>query len=59
MPCPKKKLCRSKRGMRRAHDFLIVPSAGQCQSCGALVRPHRVCQECGQYKSREVLQPRA
>lgn len=58
MAHPSDKISRSKRGMRRSHDFLVKPPMATCQNCGAVVRPHRVCGECGYYKGKEVVAPR-
>ncbi|MGZ3724027.1 MAG: 50S ribosomal protein L32 [Bdellovibrionales bacterium] len=55
MPTPKKKTSRSRRDMRRSHDFLTVPGVQVCPNCGALSKPHHVCASCGQYKGREVV----
>lgn len=41
MPCPKKKTTRSKRGMRRSHDFIDRSELRTCDTTGALHRPHR------------------
>lgn len=41
--------------MRRAHDHLDSKSLAQCANCGATKRPHHVCQQCGHYKGRAVL----
>ncbi len=27
----------------------------KCPSCGAMIRPHRVCKECGSYKGKKVI----
>ena len=27
----------------------------KCPKCGADIRPHRVCSECGNYKGKEVV----
>ena len=40
MPTPKKKTSRSKRDMRRSHDFLVVPAMAIDKKTGELVRPH-------------------
>ncbi|AHI05981.1 50S ribosomal protein L32 [Bdellovibrio bacteriovorus W] len=40
MPTPKKKTSRSKRDMRRAHDFLTAPAVAVEKKTGELVRPH-------------------
>jgi len=54
---PTSKISRSRRGHRRSHNALSVPATGKCPQCDALVRPHRVCTECGYYRDREVLSP--
>lgn len=55
MPTPKKKTSRSRRNMRRAHDFLTPPGVQVCPNCGALSKPHHVCLSCGHYNGREVV----
>lgn len=55
MPTPKKKTSRSRRDMRRAHDFLTPPASQNCPNCGGLSRPHHVCASCGYYKGREIV----
>lgn len=56
MPVPKKKTTRGKRGQRRSHDRLDAPAFSTCSNCGALRRPHRVCQACGHHNDTPVLQ---
>jgi len=58
MAHPADKMTRSKRGMRRSHDFLKPPAVATCPQCGALIRPHRVCKECGTYRGRDVIAPK-
>lgn len=55
MAVPKKKISKSRRGMRRSHDTLSVASYAECSNCGELKRPHHVCAACGQYDGREVI----
>ena len=55
MPTPKKRTTRSRRDMRRSHDFLEVVTTNNCQNCNALVKPHHVCPSCGYYKGKEVV----
>jgi large subunit ribosomal protein L32 len=55
MPQPKSKVSKSRRGMRRSHDFITRSADSNCSNCGAVTRPHRVCSECGYYKGKEVL----
>ncbi|MEE8392925.1 MAG: 50S ribosomal protein L32 [Rhodospirillales bacterium] len=55
MAVPKKKISKSRRNMRRAHDSLPAAVYEECSNCGELKRPHHVCPSCGQYKGREVM----
>jgi len=54
MAVPKKKVSKSRRNMRRAHDALRSSSYEECANCGELKQPHHVCSACGQYNGREV-----
>ncbi len=54
MAVPKKKISKSKRNMRRAHDALVDATYEECANCGELKRQHHVCASCGQYKGREI-----
>ncbi len=53
---PKHKISRHQRGNRRRHLRVDVPTLVTCQNCGKLMRAHRVCKECGQYRGRQVIQ---
>ena len=55
MAVPKKKVSRSRRNMRRAHDALRPSSYSECPNCGELKRSHHVCGACGYYGGREVV----
>lgn len=59
MPNPKKRTTRSRRDMRRAHDFLERTTTITCSNCKSLVKPHHVCPTCGYYKGREVVTAKA
>jgi large subunit ribosomal protein L32 len=52
---PKNKVSRHRRGNRRRHLALTAPTLVKCPNCGSMMRAHRVCKECGQYKSRQVV----
>lgn len=54
MAVPKKKISKSKRNSRRAHDALSGAAYEECPNCGELKRPHHVCAACGRYNDREV-----
>lgn len=55
MPTPKKRTSRSKRDMRRSHDFAVPKTSVNCPNCSALKLPHNVCTSCGYYKGKEVV----
>ncbi len=56
MAVPKKRMSRSRRGMRRSHDHLIETAASEaCPNCNQLKLRHHVCGHCGQYRGREVV----
>lgn len=59
MAVPKKKTSKSKKNMRRSHDSLGTNACVECPNCGELVRPHHVCEACGQYSKKEVLVKKA
>ena len=55
MAVPKKKVSKSRRDQRRAHDALKPGAYEECPECGEIKRPHHVCPACGQYNGREVV----
>jgi len=55
MPNPIKRHSKSRRNMRRAHDFLKPILASSCPKCRAPKLPHHVCPNCGTYKGREIV----
>ncbi len=59
MAVPQSKTSKSKRDMRRAHDFLEVTSRSSCANCGAVKLSHHVCPECGFYRGREMVRKAA
>ncbi len=54
MAVPKKKVSKSRRNHRRAHDALGGINTVECSNCGELKRAHHVCSACGHYDGREV-----
>ncbi|MFZ3116661.1 MAG: 50S ribosomal protein L32 [Syntrophales bacterium] len=55
MPNPVKRHSRTRRNMRRAHDFLTPTEVNACPQCGQAKLSHHACSNCGTYKGREVL----
>ena len=56
MANPKRRHSKARRDKRRAHDALRRPGTATCSNCGAIKLPHRVCQECGYYRDRQVIE---
>ena len=44
---------------RRSHHGLTAPTLATCANCGSHHRPHHMCQECGFYKGRLVIDMKA
>ncbi|MGH7249553.1 MAG: 50S ribosomal protein L32 [Minisyncoccia bacterium] len=40
---------------RRSHHALDSTNFAKCENCGALKRRHTVCQSCGFYRGKKVL----
>jgi len=40
---------------RRSHHALKAGSFSHCSHCGRETRPHTICQNCGYYKGRQVI----
>jgi large subunit ribosomal protein L32 len=55
MPNPKRRHSHSRKGRRRSHDGIAVPSFAACPNCGTPKLPHKACPECGFYRGRQVI----
>lgn len=40
--------------MRRSHLALKTTGLVKCPKCASMIKPHRVCSNCGFYKGKEV-----
>ena len=57
MAVPKKRTSKRRKGMRRANDYLTFSErVTTCSNCGADVLLHHVCETCGYYKGRKVIE---
>ena len=52
---PKKRTNNSKQGMRRMHDKVNAGAIVYCEKCHEPKRQHTVCENCGTYKSEQVI----
>jgi len=55
MAVPFRKVSKTRKRMRRSHNALTANMTTKCPKCGASIKPHRVCKECGSYKGEEVI----
>ena len=55
-PLLKRRHSPSRRGKRRAHDFLTLNHLVVCETCGEYHVAHHVCPKCGTYKGETVLE---
>jgi large subunit ribosomal protein L32 len=56
MAVPKRRRSKSKKRMRAANWKAYVPTLTTCNNCATLIKPHRVCSECGFYKGKQIIQ---
>lgn len=54
-PLPKRKVSKSRRNRRRAHDALTLKHLVECVNCGEYHIAHRVCPKCGHYRGELVV----
>lgn len=56
MAVPKRKSSQARRDKRRSSTWkLAAPGLVKCPNCGALIKSHHVCPECGMYDGKEVV----
>ena len=55
MAVPFRKISKTRGTMHRTHYKISANSLTTCPKCGAPVRPHRVCKNCGTYKGKDVV----
>ncbi len=56
MAVPFRKVSKTRKRMRRSHNALEAASTTVCKECGAVIKPHRVCKNCGSYKGKKQLE---
>lgn len=56
MAVPFRKVSKTRKRMRRSHNALEAVSTSACKECGAMIKPHRVCKNCGSYKGKTVIE---
>ena len=56
MAVPFRKVSKTRKRMRRSHNALETVGTTKCSNCGAVIKPHRVCKACGNYKGKQVIE---
>lgn len=55
MAVPKQHRSKSRQGQRRQHIYLKDKQKTLCSKCAKPVLPHILCENCGHYKGREMV----
>ena len=55
MAVPARNVSKTRQRTRRAHMALEAKATTTCANCGAVIKSHRVCKECGYYKNTQVI----
>ena len=55
MAVPKRRTSHSKKNMRRSHHALAPTVTAKCPRCGATVLTHAVCENCGHYRGKQIV----
>jgi large subunit ribosomal protein L32 len=56
MAHPKHRHSKSRRDKRRTHDKATPATLASCSNCGATVKYHTVCPECGYYRGKLAIE---
>lgn len=56
MAHPKHKHSKTRRDKRRTHYKAVAPTLSTCSNCGATVKYHNICPECGFYRGKQVIE---
>ena len=55
MAVPARRVSKTRGRKRRTHYNISEKTVTKCPKCGEVVKPHRVCKNCGTYKGKEVI----
>ena len=55
MAVPQRRTSKTVKRKRRSHERLQMPNLSACSNCGEMIKPHRVCKNCGFYKKEEII----
>ena len=55
MAHPKSRISKQRKRKRRTHYKITAPHVVSCSNCGAPTLRHRICEACGSYRGRTIL----
>lgn len=55
MAHPKSRISKQRKRKRRTHYKITAPHVLDCSNCGAPVLRHHICDACGSYRGRTIL----
>ncbi|MFA6666923.1 MAG: 50S ribosomal protein L32 [Bacilli bacterium] len=55
MAVPFRRTSKTSKRMRRTHYKLNVTGVTTCPNCGAMIKSHTICPQCGYYDGKQVL----
>lgn len=55
MPIPFRRTSKTRKAKRQTHQKVDAPNTSLCTNCGASLKAHNVCQKCGYYKDKKVI----
>ncbi len=56
MAVPFRRVSKTRKRKRRTHFKLSLPGVTKCPECGEVIKTHRACPECGNYKGKAIIQ---
>ncbi len=56
MAHPKSRHSKTRRDKRRTHYKATLPTLANCSNCGATVKYHHICPDCGYYRGKQVIE---
>jgi large subunit ribosomal protein L32 len=59
MALPKRRFSRSRTLKKRTHKKVDPLSLGVCTHCQSLILPHHICQVCGFYDGKQIIEIKA
>lgn len=55
MAVPFRRISKTRKRKRRTHFKISLPGITKCTECGEVIKSHRACSACGNYKGKTVL----